>query len=342
VRAILVALFTGHALIAGAQQWTGTPRGLDPYLPIPKDNPQTAAKIALGRRLFFDRQLSADGSISCATCHDPQKAFADNRPVATGIRQRRGTRNAPSLVNRGYGAAFFWDGRATSLEAQVLQPIENPDELGSSIAGAVTRLRRDRTYVDQFRQVFGRPMAAPDLARALASYVRTIQSGDAPFDRFADGVADALSDTERLGLRVFRGRGLCTTCHLGPTFTDERFHNTGVAWTGTIYTDEGRAAVTRLPRDRGAFKTPSLRDVARTAPYMHNGSLATLEDVVAFYNAGGRANPDLDPELFPLRLTPAQQSALVAFLRTLNGVIIEGRTSGFVFGKPERKRNPRS
>ena len=126
---------------------------------------------------------------------------------------------------------------------------------------------------------------------------------------------------------MFRGRGLCTTCHLGPTFTDERFHNTGVAWTGTIYTDEGRAAVTRLPRDRGAFKTPSLRDVARTAPYMHDGSLATLEDVVAFYDAGGRANPDLDPDLFPLRLTPAQQSALVAFLRTLNGVITEGRTT---------------
>jgi len=344
MRGLIATLLVCHAAVVAAQTtWRSPmPRGLDPYLPIPQDNPQTAAKIALGRRLFFDRQLSADGSLSCATCHDPQKAFADNRPVAIGINQRRGTRNAPSIVNRGYGTAFSWDGRASSLEAQVLQPIENPDELGSSIAGAVTRLRRDRTYVDQFRQVFGRPIAGPDLGRALASYVRTIQSGDAPFDRFADGVADALSDTERLGLRVFRGRGLCTTCHLGPTFTDERFHNTGVAWTGTSYTDEGRAAVTRLPRDRGAFKTPSLRDVARRAPYMHDGSLATLEDVVAFYDAGGRANPDLDPELFPLRLTPAQRSALVAFLRTLNGVITEGRTSGFVFGKPERKRNPRS
>jgi cytochrome c peroxidase len=325
MRALVVTLIACHAALVAAQTpWRETPRGLDPYLPVPKDNPPTAAKIALGRRLFFDRQLSADGSISCATCHDPARAFADDRPIAIGVRQRRGTRNAPSLVNRGYGTAFFWDGRADSLEAQVVQPIENPDELGSSVAEVVTRLRRDRTYVDQFRQAFGRPMAGPDVARALASYVRSIQSGDAPFDQFSDGVPGALSETERLGLRVFRGRGLCTTCHLGPTFSDERFHNTGVAWKGSVYTDAGRATVTKLARDRGAFKTPSLRDVARTAPYMHDGSLATLEDVVAFYNDGGRANPELDPDLFPLKLTPAQQAALVAFLRTLNGIITEG------------------
>ena len=277
----------------------------------------------MGRKLFFDRQLSADGSLSCASCHKPERGFADERPISIGVRQRRGTRNVPSLLNRGFGSAFFWDGRASSLEAQVLQPIDNPDELGSSVAEVVGKLRRDRTYAAEFQTIFGRPVAGVDLARALASYVRTIQSGDSTFDRFSDGAADALTETERSGLRVFRGRGLCTTCHLGPTLTDERFHNTGVAWIGTSYTDPGRAAVTKLDRDRGAFKTPSLRDVARTAPYMHNGSLATLEDVVAFYNDGGRANPHLDRDMFPLKLTPAQ-SALVAFLKTLNGVISEG------------------
>jgi cytochrome c peroxidase len=327
VRTLLVGLLLCHSVLVGAQaEWRLTPRGLDPYLPIPKDNPQSDAKIALGRRLFLDRQLSADGSLSCATCHDPDRGFADHRTIAVGIRGRRGTRNVPSLVNRVYGETFFWDGRADSLEAQVIQPIENPDELGSSVKAVVTRLGRDRTYVAQFRQAFGRGVMAADLARALASYVRTIRSGDAPFDRFAGGEPNALSAEERLGLRIFRGKGLCTTCHLGPTFSDERFHNTGVAWTGRAFSDEGRAAVTKQPRDRGAFKTPSLRNVARTAPYMHNGSFERLEDVVT-YSQGGRANPSIDPDLLTLNLTERERGALVAFLRSLTGLILEGSST---------------
>jgi cytochrome c peroxidase len=326
IRASIVFLFICHAaLVAGQATWrASTPRGLDPYLPIPADNPQSEAKIALGRKLFFDRQLSADGSMSCATCHDPNRGFADRHPVAIGIRGRRGVRNAPSLLNRGYGEVFFWDGRAATLEAQVVQPIDNPDELGLSVAAVVTRLGRDPAYAAEFRQVFQRAVTRMDLARALASYVRTIQSGDAPFDRYESGEPSALTAEERLGLRVFRGKGLCTSCHFGPTLSDERFHNTGVAWSGSAFTDEGRAAVTKNPRDRGAFKTPSLRDVARTAPYMHDGSLASLEDVVAFYSEGGRTNAGLDRDLLPLRLSPVEQAALVAFLKSLNGTISEG------------------
>jgi cytochrome c peroxidase len=191
----------------------------------------------------------------------------------------------------------------------------------------VAKLGRDPAYAAEFRQVFRRPVTRADLARALASYVRTIQSGDAPFDRYESGEPSALTAQERLGLRVFRGKGLCTSCHFGPTLSDERFHNTGVAWNGQRHTDEGRAAVTKNPRDRGAFKTPSLRDVARTAPYMHDGSFAHLEDVVAFYSEGGRANSELDRDLLPLRLNPVEQAALVAFLKSLSGVVTEGTLS---------------
>ncbi len=327
MRRLVVALIVCHVAVVAAQTtWRATtPRGLDPHLPIPKDNPQSTAKIALGRRLFFDRQLSADGSVSCATCHDPDRAFADSRPVAVGIKGRTGKRNSPSLVNRAYGETFFWDGRVATLEAQVLEPIENPDELGSSVAAVVKRLAGDRTYAAEFRRAFGRAVTGPDLARALAGYVRTILSGDAAFDRFEHGQPAALSAEQRLGLRVFRGKGLCTSCHAGPTFTDEKFHNTGIAWNGRNFADEGRAAITKRAEDRGAFKTPSLREVASTAPYMHDGSFQRLEDVVEYYNRGGRPHPSLDPDLLPLRLSPVETAALVAFLRSLNGVVTEGK-----------------
>src|SRR5262249_41153635 len=207
--------------------------------------------------------------------------------------------NAPALINRGYGAAFFWDGRASSLEEQVLAPIENPDELGLGVDEVVDRLRHDGRYADAFHRAFGRDVNRTDLARALASYVRAIRSGDSPFDRFMDGDRDALSAEARVGLEVFRGKGNCATCHNGPNFTDEQFHNTGVAWTGTALADPGRGGVTRLERDLGAFKTPTLREVGRTSPYMHDGSFATLEDGIAFYNGGGRPNPPAGPQMRP-------------------------------------------
>lgn len=320
MRLFLVMCVAGAATTVGAS--LEVPLGLDAYMPVPESNPLTADKVALGRRLFFDTRLSMDGTVSCATCHDPSKAFTDGRRVSVGVAGRPGVRNAPSLVNRGYGAAFFWDGRAATLEEQVLGPIENPDELGSSVAGVLARLSQDEAYPGQFRMAFGRDVRREDFARALASYVRSILAGDAPVDRYLAGDRDALSPDAQAGLRLFRGKANCTACHLGPTFSDERFHNTGVAWAGGVLSDAGRAAVSRRPEDQGAFKTPTLRHVGQTGPYMHDGSFARLEDVIDFYDRGGNPNPHLDPEIRPLRLTAAEKSALLAFLRSLSGRIV--------------------
>jgi len=310
------------------------PLGLDLYMPVPGANPLTTAKATLGRRLFFDTILSNDGTLSCAGCHDPERAFTDGKAVAEGAGGRRGTRNAPTLVNRGYGASFFLDGRAASLEAQVLQPLEGTNELATRVDTAVERLRTDRDYRREFQRVFGRAPDRDTLAEALASYVRTIVSGNAPVDRFSFGELNALNALEREGQRVFHGRGGCSACHGGPTFSDEDFHNTGVAWRPAGQAaasapldeprDPGRFAVTGEPADLGAFKTPTLREVARTAPYMHDGSLATLEEVVDFYSGGGQPNPHLDRRIRPLDLTGREKAALVAFLRALSGEVAEG------------------
>jgi cytochrome c peroxidase len=279
------------------------PLGLDLYMPVPDDNPATEDKIEVGRRLFFDRRLSRDQSISCSSCHDPELAFSDGRPVAIGVFNRVGRRSAPALINRGYGRSFFWDGRAGTLEAQVLQPIQDSNEMDMTLAEASARVG----------------MPVDDIARSLASFVRSILSGNSPFDRYATGQRDALTLQQQEGLVIFRGKGNCTACHVGPTFTDERFHNSGIAWRDGRLQDEGRFAVTGRSEDRGAFKTPTLREIARTAPYMHDGSIATLGEVVEFYDRGGNTNPSLDPELRPLRLTPFERLALVAFLESLNG-----------------------
>jgi cytochrome c peroxidase len=304
------------------------PLGLDLYLPTPEDNPLTREKIEQGRRLFSDCRLSRDGTIACVSCHDPARAFSDGRVMAAGIDGRVGRRNAPALINRGYGRAFFWDARIATLEEQVLKPIEDPNEMDSPVAAAAARVG----------------LEPAELSRALASYVRSILSGDAPFDRFVNGDREALSPEQQAGLQLFRGKANCTACHVGPTFSDERVHNTGIAWAGGAgqagraggagqaggsetdgrFLDEGRAAVTGKAEDRGAFKTPTLREVARTAPYMHDGSVATLEAVVQFYDEGGRANPNRDPELRPLHLTDSEKSSLVAFLSSLSGTIRDG------------------
>jgi cytochrome c peroxidase len=282
------------------------PLGLDLYMPVPEENPMTADKIELGRRLFDDRRLSRDGSIACVSCHDPDRAFSDGRAIAVGVFGRAGRRNAPAIVNRGYGRAFFWDGRAQSLEEQVLKPIQDPNEMDLTIDEAATRIGVDVTT----------------MARALASYVRSILSGDSAYDRFINGDGTVLSDEQHGGMLIFRGKGNCTACHVGPNFTDERLHNTGVAWrdlsTGSeqvagYFADEGAG--------NGTFKTPTLREVARTAPYMHDGSMATLEDVVDFYDRGGKRNPSLDPELRPLGLTAPEKQELLTFLRSLSGTI---------------------
>jgi cytochrome c peroxidase len=276
------------------------PLGLDLYLPVPEENPMTAEKIETGRRLFNDRRLSRDGTIACASCHDPDRAFSTGRPVAVGVFNREGRRNAPALINRGYGRLFFWDGRSLSLEEQVLVPIQDPNEMDLTLDEASSRVDVDTQTI----------------AYALASYVRSILSGDSPYDRFINGDRHALTSEQQVGLQVFRGKGNCTACHVGPSLSDERLHNTGVAWRDGALTDRGAG--------HGDFKTPTLREVARTAPYMHDGSVARLEDVVDFYNAGGRSNPNLDPELRPLHLSDAEKSSLIVFLRSLSGTVVEG------------------
>jgi len=303
------------------------PLGLDAYMPIPEDNQLTREKVALGRRLFSDTILSRDGHLACISCHQPERAFTDGRPVAVGVFGRKGTRNVPTLINRAYGATFFWDGRTSSLEVQVLQPIQHPKEMDITVGEVVVRLERDQAYSDLFQAAFGREVNDGDLAKALASYVRTIVSGNAPVDRYGNGDRNALTERQRQGLRLFRGKGSCIVCHVGPLFTDERFHNTGVAWRDGRLLDQGRFAVTNEDEDRGAFKTPTLREVARTAPYMHDGSITTLEEVLEFYDRGGNNNPYLDPTLRPLNLNGAEKRALLAFLHVLSGEIREGTLS---------------
>lgn len=279
------------------------------------DDPPTAARIALGRRLFFDPILSHDRTVACATCHRPDHGFGSPEAPPRGIGGRRAARRAPTLFNRAYGKAFFWDGRSASLEEQALEPIANPDEMGSSVADAVARLKADAGYRVRFAATFDDGVSAGNLGKALAAFERVLLRGDSPVDRFRQrGERGALSAAELHGLWLYESKGQCWRCHSGPNFTDEGYHNTGVGWGSD---DLGRHRVTKEDADRGRFKTPTLRGVGLNAPYMHDGSLKALADVVEFYNRGGRANPNLDPIVRPLNLTKDELADLVAFLKAL-------------------------
>jgi cytochrome c peroxidase len=293
------------------------PMGLATERLVPRDNPLTEAKVKLGRRLFFDPILSSDNAVSCASCHDPAHGFAGPAPRAVGVGGKQGTRNAPSLLNRAYGKAFFWDGRETTLEGQALQPIANPVELGSSVSQALERLRAHPEYPALFKTAFPDGLTEVNLARALASFERVLLTGNSPVDRFRTGTIQSLNDSERHGLWLFESRGGCWRCHAGRNFTDEEYHNTGVSW-GKAPLDLGRHELTKQEADRGRFKTPTLRGLAATAPYMHDGSMATLDEVVEFYNQGGGKNPHLDPSLAPLNLSKQDMRDLVAFLKALS------------------------
>jgi cytochrome c peroxidase len=271
------------------------PLGLDAHIPTPPDNPLTQASIQLGRKLFFDKRLSKDNSLSCATCHDPANAFTDKNPTAVGVNQQTGTRRSPRLLNRAWGTKFFWDGRSPSLEDQVLQPIANPIEMALPLDDALAKLNQIPDY---------QPITQSQLARALASYVRTILAGNSPYDQFLAGNQNALTPQQKLGLQLFRTKAACISCHLGPNLTDEALHQTNA---GKI--------------DRGKpFKTPGLRHIAQSAPYFHDGSAPTLDAVIDHYNNGDAP----DPEIQPLHLTPEEKQALKAFLQSLTGDIREG------------------
>lgn len=307
-----------HVLEAQAARPASAPAGLDEYYAVPANNPVTPARIALGRRLFFDPLLSSDRSIACASCHQPDHAFADTLAFSRGVAGQHTIRSAPSLLNRAYGKSFFWDGRATSLEEAVVQPIRNPREMALPLDSLVRRLLDDRSYRTEFGAVFpGENITTLHVARALATYLRSLRSGGSAYDRYMNGDRDALSAEAVGGLRLFVGKANCAACHVPPTFTDERFHNTGVS-AGAV--DSGRGGVTTRPADQGKFKVPTLRNIALTAPYMHDGSLPTLDAVIEFYDRGAGPNTNLDPEIHPIRLSGAEKRALIAFLQALTGV----------------------
>jgi cytochrome c peroxidase len=294
------------------------PLGLPDEIPDPPDNPFSAERLMLGRRLFFDPILSADRTVSCASCHEPAHGFAGREPVSLGVLGRRTTRNAPTLLNRAFGRSFMWDGRFSTLEEQVVQPIENELEMGLPLEEALARLAVEPAYAAAFAGAYEDGLTRDNLGRALATFVRRLVIGDSPIDRFrSSGDHAALTPLQRTGLWVYESKGGCWKCHAGDNFTDESFHNTGV---GVVAgePEPGRAAVTGDEADRGRFKTPTLRGLVRTAPYMHDGSVATLHEVVEFYRRGGNANPRLDGRLEPIELTEHEVEALVAFLEGLS------------------------
>ena len=294
-----------------------------------RQNELTEARVALGRRLFFDPILSADKTVSCATCHRPDHGFASPEPIAIGIKGRKGKRNAPSLLNRAYGQKFFWDGRSTSLEEQAVKPIVNEVELGNSYEALLATLRSDDEIVASFATAFKAKEKAADspaadlvtkqnIGRALAAFQRTLLIGNSPIDAFQAGDHGAMTTQERQGFWLFESRGGCWKCHSSVNYADENFHNTGVSF-GSKDRDVGRFEVTKKSKDRFAFKTPTLRGVAHTAPYMHDGSLKTLKDVVNFYNKGGAPqDPALDERMEPLGLSDKEVDLLVAFLKALS------------------------
>jgi cytochrome c peroxidase len=302
----------------------GSPLGLPPIF-WPDDNPYTPEKAELGKLLFFDKRVSSDGSISCASCHDPAKAFADGAANSTGIGRQRGGRSAPTVINRAYSTLQFWDGRAPTLEEQAKGPIANPIEMtvdtadGLAHSNAVGRLKAVPGYVERFKKVFGTGDFTIDhVARAIATFERTVLSGNSPYDRYQAGDHKALSPAQVRGMDIFFKKAACDSCHLGFNFTDGSYENVGIGM-DKPKPDLGRFVVTHQEEDKGAFKTPTLREVEHTGPYMHDGSLKTLEDVVEHYNKGGVPNPHLNRRIKPLNLTVQEKEDLVAFLKSLSG-----------------------
>jgi cytochrome c peroxidase len=332
----IAAIVASAALVIGAAGKIGvrgvgsgddpSTLGLPPLL-SPSNNPITPLKVALGRDLFFDKRLSADNSISCASCHDPNEGFADPHTTAIGVRGRTGERNSSTVLNSGYAEPLMWDGKAQTLEEQALLPFLSPDELDLAPEEAAVKLRR-QGYSDRFRQAFGEDVSVETMAKALAAYQRTLNAGDAPFDRYLFlGDSTAISPSAKRGFEVFLQKK-CDACHLIMTaglhpfrlkyvlFTDGKFHNLGIG-TQSPTPDPGRYQITRDSTDWARFRTPSLRNVALTAPYFHDGSAATLGDVVELYDKGGTPNDNLDAAMTPLNMTADQKADLVRFLESL-------------------------
>ena len=308
-------------------------REIGPLPPVqaPEENPTTPARVELGRQLFFDPRLSGSGQIACASCHDSQLGWGDGRDQALGHDRQRGPRNAMTLLNVGHFERLFWDGRADGLEGQALKPITNPVEMHNTIDDMLKTLNGIPEYRREVEAIFGsETIDEQHVARALAAFQRTITSRTSRVDEFLKGDEGALSGQELRGLHLFRTKARCMNCHDGPLLSDRQFHNTGLHYYGRKYEDLGRYEVTGEPKDAGRFRTPSLRDVAITGPWMHNGLFPTLEGIINMYDAGG-VHPEPDPDeaddplfpetsplLQPLELTSAEKEALETFLRALS------------------------
>jgi len=335
---LVTILMFGLVLVSAAQKNPGVmpigqpvhikaPLGLPPVV-IPADNPPTAETIALGRRLYYDPRLSADNTVSCATCHDARFGFADPKPVSEGVGKKTGTRNSPPVVNAAYFKVQFWDGRSPSLENQAEGPVQNPVEMANTLAAVEQRLNADPDYRAEFAKAWGPgPITYEMVEKSIASFERTVVSGNSPFDRWKYGHDEkAVNSSVKRGFFVFtsKRKANCAVCHLvgdkHALFTDNKFHNIGVGVDMGNMTDPGLNAVTHNEADMGKFKTPSLRNIAQTAPYMSDGGLKDLKQVMDFYIGAGNSNPNLDKEIHALDfLTGQERSDLLAFLNSLTG-----------------------
>jgi cytochrome c peroxidase len=316
-----------HAMPVGKPMEIKAPLGLPP-VPVPADNPPTAQTIALGRRLYYDPLLSSDSSISCGTCHSPEHGFADPKPFSEGVGKKLGGRNSPTVMNSAYFKVQFWDGRSSSLENQAEGPVQNPVEMANTLSKVEERLNVDPSYKAQFEKAWGPgPITYEKVEKSIASFERTVISGNSPFDRWKYGHDEKAVDASvKRGFIVFtaKNKGNCSSCHLVDEhyalFTDNKFHNVGVGADFGKLSDDGLFNVTHKESDRGLFKTPSLRNVAMTSPYMHDGSLKDLKQVMDFYIGAGNSNSNLDKQIHALDFLSGQERAdLLAFLNSLTG-----------------------
>lgn len=288
-----------------------------PDLPIPADNPLTVDKVELGKQLFFDPILSKDNTVSCASCHNPNFAFTDFSRVSRGVEGATGERNSPAIINLAYSNSFFWDGSNPSLEEQAINPIINQLEMASNLADVIRKLEEHPTYPQEFQKVFDGPPTTDRLVKAIASYERTLISASSPYDRYVQGDENALTDSEKRGMDLFfnHERGECFHCHTEPFFTDFSFQNNGLY---EEYRDSGRRRVTGRENDEGKFKVPTLRNIEFTAPYMHDGSMRTLEEVVDHYAKGGNGHRNQSVLLDNIVFSDQEKEDLVAFMKALS------------------------
>lgn len=359
------------ALIQDEPATITPPAGLSELTPVavvPAANPLTKGKIELGKQIYFDPRLSKNGTVSCATCHNPEKGWTDQSPVSTGIHGQKGGRSAPTVLNGAYGRSMFWDGRAPSLEGQCQGPPRNPIEMGDqTYKEIVDRFRKIDGYKEQFKKVFGTDVTLDGMAKAIASFERTVLSGNSAYDKYVKGDNKALNESQKRGMVLFgldlndddeykdsmkgvvKRKAACTACHAGSNFTDEQFHNLGVGWDEAKkeFKDPGRFGAEPVGAKNmtslGAFKTPTVREIAKTAPYMHDGSIKTLAEVVEHYDKGGNPNPYLDFELKKkLNLTAQEKADVVAFMESLTGEAIKLELPKLPPGPDGKSPDPRS